>query len=110
MTEITKSIDVRCPRCDSCNFEIRVLKDAGIGTARCVNCDADYLMLDSGDYWFDAIQRRYPPLSRCSCNGTPYRLTFGYDFRDDGDIKAVRVWSACSSCGKKTRRLTVDID
>jgi hypothetical protein len=105
-----KSIKVICPQCGGREFEIRVVKDEGIGAAHCVKCESSFLMLDSGDYWFDAIQRRYPPLSRCSCKGTAYGLAFAYSFRDDGDVKLVRVSSTCASCGSTSRKMSINID
>jgi hypothetical protein len=65
-----KTVHPSCPECQGIQFEIRVKKDEQVATAKCMNCDRHYLMLDSQDYWFDVIQRGYPRVSRCSCRGT----------------------------------------
>lgn len=106
----SKSVDLACPDCRSTRFEISVLKDEGVAAARCLKCDRNYLLLDSGDYWFDVIQQGYPRPGRCGCKGTAFRLRVDYEFRDDGDVGSVDVWSTCAACGKSRRQFDADID
>lgn len=106
----TSSLDLACPDCRGVKFEVSVLKDEGVGAARCLKCGRDYLLLDSGDYWFDVIQQSYPQPSRCGCKQTAMRLRIDYEFRDDGDVRSVDVWSTCTSCGKSRRQFAADID
>ena len=103
-----------CPRCPGCNgtaFHVRAMRDEAVGLATCANCEQSYLLLDSGDYWFDLIQQRYPREARCPCKKSRgLALELEYCFREDGDVESVRVWTVCAKCGKRTRRFTADID
>jgi hypothetical protein len=111
MAQARRTLDILCPSCHANEFELSLMKDEQLGTARCEGCHRDYLLLDSEDYWFDVIQKGYPRLSRCSvCKSTSFRLSFDYAFRDNGDVRAVAVWTTCASCEKRVRRMTIDID
>jgi Zn ribbon nucleic-acid-binding protein len=105
-----KTSSPECPKCRSAEFELRVLREDGLAAARCVNCAADYLLLDSKDYWFDVIQKGYPRLTRCSCRNESFRLRIDYSFRADGDIDYIEVHSTCSACGKARRQLDFEVD
>ena len=105
-----KTNSPNCPKCDSDKFELRILRDEAVASARCINCSADYLLLDSKDYWFDVIQKGYPRVTRCSCKNESFRLQIDYNFRDDGDIKYIEVHSICSACGKTRRQLDYEVD
>ena len=107
---MTRTLDLSCPSCGGGEFEIRVLADEGLATARCVTCSRDFLVLDSEDYWFDAIQAGYPRRRRCSCKSTSFKLRCEYLYRDNGDVKSVDFSSMCSSCGKTKREMSIDID
>jgi hypothetical protein len=85
------------------------LRDEAVAATRCIKCSADYLLLDSKDYWFDAIQRGYPRASRCSCKNKSFRLRIDYDFRDNGDVRYVEVHSICCACGKARRQLDLEV-
>jgi hypothetical protein len=100
----------KCPKCRGAEFELRVLRDEGLAATRCLKCSADYLLLDSKDYWFDVIQKGYPRLTRCSCKNESFRLRINYNFRDDGDIDYIEVHSICSECGKTRRQLDFEVD
>ena len=104
-----KSSSLKCLKCEHDEFELRVLRDEAVASARCLNCTADYLLLDSGDYWFDVIQKGYPRLTRCSCKIESFRLRIDYNFRDDGEIDYLVVQSICPACGKSRRQLEIDI-
>src|SRR4051812_32331218 len=102
--------DIRCPDCQGEEFELRLLKDEGVGTAKCLRCARDYLILDSADYWFDVIQQGYPRASRCACKSTSFGLRFEYSYRDGGEVRCIVVCSACSRCGKTKRQMHLEID
>jgi len=108
----TKALEIspKCPKCQSAEFELRVLKDEAVATARCINCAANYLLLDSEEHWFDVIQTGYPRITRCSCKSESFRLRIDYNFREDGDIKYLEVHSICSACGKARRQLDFEVD
>jgi hypothetical protein len=104
-------VDLDCPECHAPHFEISLLKEETIGVVKCLRCSRDYLLLDSADYWFDTIQQRpYPKPTRCGCKATAFRLRLDYEFRDDGDVRAVAVWASCAACEKSRRVLDVEID
>ena len=105
-----KSTNPKCPKCSGATFELRVLKDECVAAARCVKCAANYLLLDSKDYWFDVIQESYPPIKRCTCKNTAFRLRIGYNYRDDGEIDYIEVHSTCSACGKTKRQMDFEVD
>jgi hypothetical protein len=104
-----KSSSLKCLKCENDEFELRVLRDEAVASSRCLKCSENYLLLDSGDYWFDVIQKGYPRLTRCSCKSESFRLRIDYNFRDDGDINYIEVQSICSGCGKSRRQLEIDI-
>ena len=87
-----------------------MLKDEGVATARCVACGSHFLLLDSGDYWFDVIQTGYPRVTRCSCKGTAFQLQLEYYGRAGGDVELVRVGTRCTACRETQRRMNVEID
>jgi hypothetical protein len=102
--------DVACPACQQPTFELRLLRDEGVGLARCDACGRVFLLLDSVDYWYDVIQQRYPNVVRCGCRGSSFRLSLKYSFRDDGDVRHVALHSVCESCEKSKRQLSIHID
>jgi hypothetical protein len=105
-----KSSSPKCLQCESDKFELRVLRDEAMASARCLNCSTDYLLLDSKDYWFDVIQKGYPRLSRCSCKNESFQLRIDYNIRGDGDVDYIEVHSICSACGKTRRQLDFEVD
>src|SRR5215475_14297320 len=105
-----ENADLSCPACSRHNFEIRALRDEGIATVRCIGCGRDYLLLDSEDYWFDVIQTGYPRPSRCGCKSISFSVRCDYQYKDDGDVRLIDVWRACSSCQKVNRLMSLDID
>jgi hypothetical protein len=87
-----------------------MLKDDDVATVRCAKCNRHYLLLDSGDYWFDVIQAGYPKLTTCTCKGTLFRIELDYRLRDDGDVERVTVSTRCVACRKSQRRMGIDVD
>jgi hypothetical protein len=104
------NVDAVCPKCGSREFQLRLLKDEGIGAATCMACSRNYLLLDSADHWFDVIQQGYPRTSRCSCRSESFHLRFEYEYRNDGDIQQIDAWSTCAACGKSRRAMRIEID
>lgn len=105
-----KTASPNCPKCQGDKFELRLLRDEALASARCVTCSANYLLLDSKDYWFDVIQKGYPRVTRCSCKNESFRLRIDYNIRDDGDIDYIEMHSICSACGKARRQLDFEVD
>ena len=106
----TRRLALPCPDCGADTFTVSVLKDEAIGTVQCLGCEHHFLLLDSEDFWFDAIQERYPRLRRCACKSTSFRLELEYAFRDDRDIRSIVLESECASCATRKRPMRVDID
>lgn len=100
----------KCLKCHSDIFEIRVMRDEALASARCVGCSSSYLLLDSKDYWFDVIQRGYPRITRCSCKNESFHLRIDYSMRDDGDVSYAELHSVCSACGTARRQLRFKVD
>jgi len=91
-------------------FQLRLIKDEGIGLATS-RTGRNYLLLDSADYWYDAIQDSYPRVKKCSCKNEWFTLRFDYYYREQyDDIAHVAVQSTCSACGKTSTALSVDIN
>lgn len=105
-----KTSSPTCPACKGADFQLRVLRDEAVAAACCARCSADYLLLDSKDYWFDVIQKGYPRLTRCSCKNESFRLRIDYSIRDDGDVDYIEVHSICSACTKTRRQLDFEVD
>jgi hypothetical protein len=87
-----------------------VLPDEAVAAVRCVKCSANYLLLDSRDYWFDVIQKGYPRITHCACKNESFRLLIDYNFRDDGYIDYIEVHSTCAACGRTRRQLNFEVD
>jgi len=99
-----------CLKCGKDAFELRMLKDEAVAAVRCVACGSHFLLLDSGEYWFDVIQTGYPRVTRCSCKSTAFQLQLEYYLRDDGDVEFVRMGTRCTACRKSQRRMSAEID
>lgn len=108
--EAKTTIELSCPSCDGDRFELRVLGDEGLAAANCVSCARDFLVLDSEDYWFDAIQATYPRARRCSCKSKSLKLRCDYTYRSDGEVRFVALWSVCPSCEKTKRQMSIDVN
>jgi hypothetical protein len=105
-----KSSIPKCPKCGGPEFDLRVLREEGLAATRCLKCSANYLLLDSKDYWFDVIQKGYPRLTRCTCKNESFRLRIDYNYRDDGDIDYIQLHTICSKCKKTRRQLDFEVD
>jgi hypothetical protein len=105
-----KTSSPKCLKCQSDKFALRILRDEAVASARCLNCSADYLLLDSKDYWFDVIQKGYPRLTRCSCKNESFQLRIDYNIRDDGDVDYIEIHSICTACRKIRRQLDFEVD
>ncbi len=99
-----------CPHCRKRDFELRLLKDEGVAAVQCAACQRHFLVLDSGDYWFDAIQRGYPKPSRCTCQCERFQLAIAYVLDDDDEVERATLTTTCVKCHKEQRRLSVAID
>ena len=91
-------------------FEIRYLRDENIGivTSR---SNKSYFILDSKEYWYDAIQEQYPNKQKCSCKNDFFKVAFDYIPRKGtDDFRAVELISQCTECKKVKTFGLVDID
>jgi hypothetical protein len=105
-----QSIDASCPVCAAADFEVRALTAEGLANVKCIACDRNYLLLDSEEYWFDAIQGDYPRVRKCSCGSTSFRLRCDYSYRETGDVRAVDVSTSCAACAREKHLLDMDIN
>ncbi len=90
-------------------FQVRLLKEEGVGLLT-TRSGKNYLMLDSLDYWFDLIQKQYPGKKKCTCKNEWFKVKFEYIKRENNDFKHIIVYTTCTSCGKISKSLSIDID
>ncbi|MFT3822546.1 MAG: hypothetical protein QM731_01450 [Chitinophagaceae bacterium] len=91
-------------------FQVRFIKQEGVGLLTTRN-EINYLVLDSLEYWYDLIQNGYPKKKKCSCKNEWFYVRFDYVQRaGTDDIREVNVFTTCTSCGKLSKALSVDID
>lgn len=91
-------------------FQINYCRDENVG-ALTTRSEKSYLILDSIDYWYDIIQKRYPPKQKCSCKNDYFKLCFDYVTRKGtDDYRAVELTSRCVKCGKEKKFAKIDID
>src|SRR2546430_10598591 len=94
--------------CGALDFEVRINRDEQVGL---ITCAAGHhsLLLDSRDFWADALQDGRPKVSRCRCGGKLFQLSLEYEFRDSGDVRTIQIKPSCSSCGRPQVLVVVDI-
>lgn len=100
----------KCPKCSNSEFELWISKEESVACAKCWNCNAQFLLFDSEDYWFDVVAKSYPRKSRCTCKEWIFSLRVQYDLRDNGDVKSIKLWTTCKACELDKVKLTVKID
>ncbi|MFO1020959.1 MAG: hypothetical protein U0903_09715 [Planctomycetales bacterium] len=110
MGQLPEKVQVACPVCSGEQFEICALKDEGVATLKCLQCNCNFLLLDSKDHWFDVIQNGYPRLTKCGCKAVSFGLKCEYAFREDGDVRFIKVSTTCSACGKTKKLMNFEID
>lgn len=91
--------NIKCD-CKSDAFSINLNKEESIGLVTCKNCTKNYFLLDSGDYWYDSIQEKYPRKVICGkCKGESFGLKLVYEFRENSeDVRYVKITDICSKC------------
>lgn len=102
-------LELVCPACETPAFEVRALREEGLATAQCVHCKQHFLLFDSEDHWFDAIQRGYPRTSRCRCRESVCRLRAHFDYRETGEVRWVGVERQCPGCGTTAELMDFDV-
>lgn len=91
-------------------FQFRFLKDQKIGLLTTSN-DQNYLILDSIEYWYDAIQSEYPKKKKCTCKNEWFHIQFDYLLRQGTqDIKEIKIITTCTICNKISKPISIDID
>lgn len=92
--------DIASPEGES-EFQLRVISREGVGIAT-ARSGKSYFLLDSGEYWYDLIQARYPAAKRCRCGNDFFRLRFDYVPRQGTeDFRQVDVFCTCAACGRE---------
>jgi hypothetical protein len=90
-------------------FQIRIIKSEEIGLVT-TRTEKHFLILDSSDYWYDAIQNGYPKIKKCTCKNEWFTLKFKYYYREHyDDIKRIEVKTFCINCGKIVTILNIEI-
>ena len=92
------------------DFQVRYIRDENVGII-CTPTDKSYFLLDSADYWYDLIQKRYPPIMKCSCKNDRFNLKFDYTPRlGTDDFREITIKCSCTVCQKSKRLPPVKID
>ncbi len=104
----SKTVACQCV-CGAQQFRVRLEPDEQVGLLTC-SAGHHSLLLDSRDYWADALQEGRPKETRCRCGGALFRVDLVYDFRDDGDVRSVDVSPTCCDCGRKRTGASFEID
>jgi hypothetical protein len=72
--------------------------------------DTSYLILDSGDYWYDSIQAKYPSQLRCSCKSTLFTAKCRYFERiGTTEFDQIDLITKCISCGKEKTQVAFSL-
>lgn len=91
-------------------FQIRYISNENVGLLT-TRSKKSYLILDSIDYWYDLIQKKYPAKQKCRCKNDYYKLYFDYVPRvGTDDYRGVELISCCTECGRQKKFAAVDID
>jgi len=91
-------------------FTLRLNKEESIGLA-VTTTDKSYFILDSGEYWYDAIQSKYPSNLRCRCKCNTFTAKCIYYQRiDSTDYRQVDLVTLCTSCKTEKTQLVFSID
>lgn len=88
---------------------MRLIKEEGVGLLTTVT-DKNYLILDSVDFWYDLIQKKYPSVKKCMCKNEFFTIRFDYVPRNGTkDIRKVNIITTCSTCLKEKKQVSIDI-
>ena len=91
-------------------FQVRYIRDENVGVLT-TRTKKSYLILDSIDYWYDLIQKKYPSKQKCRCKNDYFKLYFDYVPRvGTDDYRGVELTICCTECGKQKKLAVVDID
>jgi len=92
------------------DFQVRYFRDENVGII-CTPTDKSYFLLDSADYWYDLIQKKYPATMKCSCKNDRFTLTFDYTPRlGTEDFREISINCSCTVCQKTKRLPSIEID
>jgi len=94
--------------CGADVFQLRIKRDEQVGLLTCI-AGHHSLLLDSRDYWADALQDGRPKLSRCRCGSTTFRVDLQYEFRDTGEVRHIQIEPHCSLCGRGQQPVNLDV-
>lgn len=91
-------------------FQVRYIRYENVGLLT-TRSKKSYLILDSMDYWYDLIQKKYPTKQKCSCKNDFFRICFDYVPRvGTDDYRDIEIYSCCTACGKQKKTAAVAID
>lgn len=104
-------MSLKC-NCGNTKFKLKILKEEGLGLCTCSKCNINYLLLDSIDYWYDAIQSHNPKNIKCSCKNDIFELSPKYYYREGYKdiINYIELFSTCDTCKKEKNQYSQDID
>lgn len=75
------------------------------------SCGHHSLLLDSRDYWNEAIENGKPPQLQCKCKSKIFSVSLFYTFRTNSEeVSQVDVVATCARCGLERHAMTVEIN
>jgi hypothetical protein len=90
-------------------FQIRLIKEEGVGLLTTAT-DRNYLILDSIDFWYDLIQKKYPAKTKCKCKNEWFNVRFDYFPRSGTqDIRQINIVTKCTACMTEKKQVSIDI-
>lgn len=107
----TQQKSIKCI-CGSNEFSINLNKTESVGLVNCKKCEKNYFLLDSGDFWYDVIQEKYPSLTKCNkCKNSFFQIVLTYEFRQDSNnVKYIQIVGTCNKCNTSKNLGTWKID
>jgi hypothetical protein len=90
-------------------FSFFLNKEESIGLA-VTESGRSYFLIDSGDYWYDLIQQRYPRELRCKCKSRLFTAKCRFFQRHDRpEFDQIDLITTCTSCGTEKTQLAFSL-
>lgn len=90
-------------------FSFFLNKKESIGLA-VTESDRSYFLIDSGDYWYDSIQLKYPRELRCKCKSKLFTAKCRYFQRHDRpEFDQIDIITTCTVCRAEKTQLSFSL-
>ena len=97
--------------CGDRTFAVRIDNDQQVGLLTCER-EHHSLLLDSRDYWEDALQDGRPKQVTCRCKGRAFEVRLEYTFRttEPPDVRYIEIQVRCVACKAERTAGSIEID